>query len=109
MPSRVNIAWQIAIVLVVTRRSAFELLHPRTHLFHIHGTITTYLTQLAMNFDGCRTTQMEKTNDYSLFLQRKRRHFRYEEHFLLAATARVLCAIQCCNLGHAFAKGAHLF
>ena len=60
--ARPRLSW-----FVVTGRSAFfQLSHPRTQIGHISDTITTCLTQLALNFNWFHTTQMEKTNDYRL-------------------------------------------
>ena len=59
----------------VTRRSAFfELSHPRTHIFHVHKTITACLTQLSMNFDWFHATQVEELDNHALF-ECKRCHF----------------------------------
>src|SRR5215467_10805717 len=51
--ARPRLSW-----FVVTGGSAFfQLSHPGTHIQHLHDTITTCLTQLAMNFNRCHTTQ----------------------------------------------------
>ena len=59
----------------VTRRSAFfEMSHPRTHIFHVHNTITACLTQLSMIFDWFHATHMEESDNHALFFECKRRH-----------------------------------
>ena len=60
----------------VTRHSAFfELSHPRTHIFHVHNAITASLTQLSMNFGWFHATQVEESDNHTLFFKCKRRHF----------------------------------
>src|SRR5215469_16035190 len=74
---------------VFTRRSAlFELLYPRTHIFHAHNAINAYLTQLLMNFDGFCATQVEESDNHALFLECKRRHFQYLKHHCHSTTSQ---------------------
>ena len=60
----------------VTRLSAFfELSHPRTHIFHVPNAITACLTQLSMNFNWFHATQVEESDNHTLFFECKRCHF----------------------------------
>ena len=68
--------WPRLLRVIFTWRSAFfELSHPRTHIFHVHNAITACLTQLSMNFDWFRVTQVEESDNHALFFECKRRHF----------------------------------
>ena len=69
-------AWLRLLRVVFTWRSAFfELLHPRTHIFHVHNAITACPTQLSMNFNWFHATQVEESDNHALFFECKRRHF----------------------------------
>ena len=74
-------AWPRLLRFVFTRRSAFELLYPRTHIFHVHNAIIACLTQLLMNFDGFHATQVGESDNHALFFECKRRHFQYLKHY----------------------------
>ena len=67
---------------VFTQRSVFfELLYPRTHIFHVHNAINACLTQMLMNFDGFHATQVEESDNHALFFECKLRHFQYLKHY----------------------------
>jgi hypothetical protein len=80
--------------------------HPRTNIRHIHDSITECFDQLAMNFNWCLNTQMQKMSGrfifciflhsiiYTLLLGRKRRHFEVSKTILtLTAMELVLSSL----------------
>jgi len=83
-------AWPRLLRFVFTRRSAFfELPYTRTHIFHVHNAITACLTQLLINFDVFRATQVEESDNHPLFLECKRRHFQCLKHYLYSTMSQV--------------------
>jgi len=74
--------WTRLLRFVFTQHSVFfELLYPRTHIFHVHNAIIACLIQLLMNFDGFHATQVEELDNHALFFECKRRHFQYLKHY----------------------------
>ena len=93
----------------VTRRSAFfELSHPRTHIFHVHNAITACLTQLSMNFDWFRATQVKESDNHALFFECNVAISVSKPLLQLDLVTRIQRVVQCCHVASPNLKNSHV-